>query len=91
MCKIDHLGKNVFPTYQEILSGTHDLAYFVKLNEVFIQDKGMLAGELALRWNQIYPSLINAFEKLKRLGYVYTNNEVSILNIDIVNLTNYYE
>ncbi|HYK08353.1 MAG TPA: recombinase family protein [Candidatus Eisenbacteria bacterium] len=34
------------PTYQEILSGTHDLAYFVKLNEVFIQDKVRLAAGL---------------------------------------------
>ena len=35
-----------------------------------------LAGELALRWNQIYPSLLNTYEKLKKLGYIYSNNKV---------------
>ena len=38
-----------------------------------------LAGELALRWNQIEASLFSAFEKLKKLGYIYINGEVSIL------------
>ena len=33
------------PTYQEIDSGTQDLAYVVKLNEVFMQSQGMLAAE----------------------------------------------
>lgn len=32
------------PTYQEILSGTADLAYAIKLNEVFVQSKGKLAA-----------------------------------------------
>ncbi len=33
------------PTYQEINCGTHDLAYFIKLNEVFVRNKGKLAVE----------------------------------------------
>lgn len=33
------------PTYKEIFLGTHELAYFIKLNEVFVQSKGKLAAE----------------------------------------------
>lgn len=33
------------PTYQEIDYGTRDLASFIKLNEVFVRNKGMLAVE----------------------------------------------
>ena len=33
------------PNYQEIKSGTQDFAYFIKLNEVFVQSKGKLAAE----------------------------------------------
>lgn len=32
------------PSYQEIKNGTRDLASFVKLNEVFVSNKGKLAG-----------------------------------------------
>ena len=34
------------PTYQEILSGTQDLASAVKLNEVFVEGQGKLAAGL---------------------------------------------
>lgn len=33
------------PTYQEILSGTQDLAYCIKLNEAFVRSQGSLAAE----------------------------------------------
>jgi len=39
------------------------------------------AGELALRWNQIYPSLLNMFEKLKKLGFTYYNGKVSVIEL----------
>ena len=32
------------PTYQEIENGTQDLSYFIKLNEVFVRNKGKLAA-----------------------------------------------
>lgn len=35
------------------------------------------AGELALRWNQILPSLLNTYEKLKKLGFTYSDGKVS--------------
>ena len=45
----------------------------------FFSLKKLEAGELSLRWNQIVPSLVNTFEKLKKLGYVYDNGEVYII------------
>ncbi|MEK7571531.1 MAG: hypothetical protein AAB553_04615 [Patescibacteria group bacterium] len=39
------------PTYQEIESGNQDLAYFIKLNEVFVSNKGKLAGKPGQNWN----------------------------------------
>jgi hypothetical protein len=39
------------------------------------------AGELAIRWNQIYLSLLNMFEKLKKLGFTYYNGKVSTIEI----------
>jgi hypothetical protein len=36
------------------------------------------AGELALRWNQILPSLLKTYEKLKKLGFTDDNGTVSI-------------
>ncbi len=36
------------PTYQEIENGTQDLACFIKLNEVFIRNKGKLAERYGL-------------------------------------------
>jgi len=38
----------------------------------------MLAGELDRRWNQILPSLLKTYEKLKNLGFTYENGTVSI-------------
>ena len=38
-----------------------------------------LAGELALSWNQIVPSLLKTYEKLKKLGYIIANGEVIII------------
>lgn len=35
-----------------------------------------MADELARSWNQIYPSLLNTFEKLKKLGFKYQNGQV---------------
>ncbi len=67
------------PTYQEIENGTHDLAYFIKLNEVFVRDKGRLAAELTIRRNQIFSSLLNTYEKLKKLGFIYYNGQVVFL------------
>ena len=37
------------------------------------------AGELSLRWNQIVPSLLKTYEKLKKLGYIISNGQVSIV------------
>lgn len=39
----------------------------------------LLVGELASRWNQIYPSLLNTYEKLKKLGFTYINGEIFII------------
>jgi len=39
-----------------------------------------VAGELTLRWNEIYSSLLNTFEKLKKLGFTDINGQVSIIN-----------
>ena len=38
-----------------------------------------LAGELARRWNQILPSFLATFEKLKNLGFTYYNGNVSVI------------
>jgi len=40
------------------------------------------AGELALRWNQIWPSLFKTYEKLKALGYEYTEGKIYIIDKD---------
>lgn len=38
-------------------------------------------GELSSRWNQIYPSLLNSYEKLKKLGLTHhTENSVIIVS-----------
>ena len=39
------------------------------------------AGGLALRWNQIVPSLLKTAEKLHKLGFTYTNGKVAISTI----------
>jgi len=39
----------------------------------------LLAGEVARRWNQILPSLLNTFEKLNKLGFTYYNGTVSVI------------
>ncbi len=39
----------------------------------------MLAGEVARRWNQILPSFLATFEKLKNLGFTYYNDNVSVI------------
>jgi len=36
------------------------------------------AGELVLRWNQILPSLLKTYEKLKKLGFTYQDGKVLI-------------
>ena len=38
----------------------------------------VLAGEVTRRWNQILPSLLATFEKLKALGFTYYNGNVSV-------------
>jgi len=45
-------------------------------------------GELALRWNQIYPSLLNSYEKLKKLGLTHhiENSEVIVSKIEEENV-----
>jgi hypothetical protein len=35
-------------------------------------------GGLALRWNQIYPSLLKTAEKLHKLGFAYQSGKVVI-------------
>jgi hypothetical protein len=40
------------------------------------------AGELTTRRNQIFSSLLKTYEKLKKLGLVYYNGKVSILEND---------
>jgi hypothetical protein len=37
------------------------------------------AGEVTSRWNQILPSLLTTFEKLKNLGFTYYNGSVSVI------------
>jgi len=37
------------------------------------------AGELASRWHQILPSLLSTYEKLKKLGFTYSDGKVSII------------
>jgi len=49
-------------------------------HEGTVADLPVLAGELTLRWNKIYPSLLNTFEKLKKLGFTDINGQVSIIN-----------
>jgi len=39
-----------------------------------------LAGEVAQRWNQILPSLLNTFEQLKALGFTYYNGKISVIH-----------
>jgi len=39
-----------------------------------------VAGEVAHRWNQILPSLLNTFEQLKALGFTYYNGKVSVIH-----------
>ena len=38
-----------------------------------------LAGEVTSRWNQILPSLLTTFEKLKSLGFTCYNGNVSVI------------
>ena len=38
-----------------------------------------MAGEVARRWHQILPSLLNTFDKLKKLGFTYYNGNVSVI------------
>ena len=38
-----------------------------------------MAGELSLRWNQIYPSLLQLAERLEALGFYYDNGQVCIV------------
>gem|GEM_PF-4658988 len=33
------------------------------------------AGELHARWHRIYPSLLNSYEKLKKLGFTYSDGK----------------
>jgi len=39
----------------------------------------VLAGEVTSGWNQILPSLLATFEKLKNLGFTYHNGAVSVI------------
>lgn len=35
------------------------------------------AGELHLRWNQIYPSFLKSYEKLRELGFIYSDGVIA--------------
>jgi|GEM_PF-5736622 len=42
-----------------------------------------MAREVALRWNQIYPSLYRTYLRLKELGYSYSQGKIiapSVIN-----------
>ncbi len=54
---------------------------FIQLEVIIRGDWGEAAGELARRWNQIVPSLLNTFEKLRKLGFTYYNGKVSIISL----------
>lgn len=49
----------------------------IKLEDLMRLEDG--AGEHVSRWNQIVPSLLNTFEKLKKLGFTYYNGQVLII------------
>ena len=44
--------------------------------------KKRVVVELTLGWNQIEPSLRNTYEKLKKLGYTYSNGKVNSIEND---------
>jgi len=64
---------NHAPTYQELISGTPEMADCISLNKVFIQGRGQLFGKLSRRWNPIFKNLILTFEKLDKLDMMQNN------------------